>query len=259
VVLVVAPAARRAIRERLWGLALVAVFIVALQRKPMAFVFEVIPGVSKLQFPSRLLVLEIPIVVLCTAVAVEAALRSADPLSRAMGRALPLMAAAGQVNLAIAMQRSIWGTEIPRSDVDKATHDVRDVTTGKMSRYSSWDLFLPHHHGRAPASPFLQTSEGCTISSNQLTHGMNASLIVDNVQCNSVSFTVHGQHCSVNLSLYETPLLRFGFSKPGAARNASDGTTTLDVPFDGTVVHIRERSVFDLAAKLILQKASRRP
>jgi hypothetical protein len=259
VALVVVPAARRAVRERLWGLALVAVFIVALQRRPMAFLFDMIPGVSKLQFPSRLLVFVVPIVVLCTAVAVEAALRSTDPIARALGHAMPVIAAAGQVNLAIAIQRSIWGTEIHRDEIDEAIENTSDVTTGKMSQYSSWDVFLPRKHGNAPASPFLQTSEGCTVSSPRLTQGMNASLIVDNAQCNSVSFTVHGEHCTINLSLYETPLLRFDLSRPGGVRSKPDDTIALDVPADGTVVRIRERSVLDLAGKWLVQKVTRLP
>jgi hypothetical protein len=259
VLLVVAPAARKAIRERVWGLALMAAFMVALQRRQMTFFFEMIPGASKLQFPSRLLVFVVPIVVLCTVVALEAALRSADPVARALARAMPLIAAAGQMNLSIAMQRSIWGTQIPRSEVDAALDNPRDVTSAKMSNYSTWDVFLPHHHGTAQASPFLQASEGCTISSPKLTHGRNESLIQDNAQCNSLVFTVHGEHCSVNMSLYESPLLRFDFSKPGRMHATTDGTTELDVPADGTVVRIQERSVFELALKAVLQKVSRRP
>jgi hypothetical protein len=259
VMLVVAPAARKAIRQRLWGLALVAIFFIALQRQPMAFIFDMFPGASKLQFPSRLLVYVVPIVLLCTAVAVEAALRSADPVARAIARAMPVVAAVGQLNLAIAMQRSIWGTQVPRSEIDAAVENMSDVTTGKMSLFTSWDFYLPKKHGTAPLSPFLEASEGCTVSSRELTRGIAVRTVMENAQCNSLSFAVHGQNCTVKLNQYETPLLRFELSQPGVVRKAPDFTTLLDVPVDGTVVRVRERSVFDLARRWILQKVRRRP
>src|SRR5262249_36132946 len=73
VLLVLVPASRRAVRERTGGLALLAVFFVFLQRREMAFFFDLVPGASKLQFPSRLLIFIVPIALACTAVAVEAA------------------------------------------------------------------------------------------------------------------------------------------------------------------------------------------
>jgi hypothetical protein len=259
VLLVLVPASRRAVRERVGGLALLAVFFVFLQRKEMAFFFDLVPGASKLQFPSRLLVFTVPIVVTCTAVAVEAALRSADPVARIVGRALPFVAAAGQFNLSVVRQRSIWGTQIDAVRIHETLTNPRDVTTGKLAMFESWDLFLPHTHGGAAPAPFLEASEGCTVSSPRLTHGARAHTVPDNVQCDGVSFVVHGPHCSVKVNQYHTPLLRFEMPPPAATHSEKDGTTVLDGLPDGAVVRIRERSVFDLARKWLLEKARRRP
>jgi hypothetical protein len=128
-----------------------------------------------------------------------------------------------------------------------------------MALFATWARFLARHHGKAPASPFLEASEGCTLSSRQLTNGAPVRVVEDNAQCASLTFDVHGDHCSVKLSQYKTPLLRIDLSQPGGVREAADGTTLLDVPVDGTTVRIRERSIFDLAAKLVLEKARRRP
>jgi len=259
VLLVLVPAARRAVRERLGGLALLSAFFVFVQRREMTFVFDLVPGASKLQFPSRLLVFIVPIVLSCTAVAVEAALRSADPVARAVGRALPFVAAVGQFNLAIARQRSIWGTQIDALAIQEAMNNPTDVTTGKLAMYATWDLFLGHTHGRAGPTPFLQASDGCTISSPRLTRGAEARAVQDNVQCGAVSFVVHGAHCSVKVNQYHSPVLRFEMSPPGTMHADTDGTTVLDALSDGTRVRIRERSILDLASKWLMEKARRRP
>jgi hypothetical protein len=260
VVLVIAPAARAAMWKRVRGLATLGVIFVIVQRKPMSFLFEIVPGASRIQFPSRLLVYIVPITIVCTAVAVEMALRSMVPWVRAVARAMPLVSVAGQANLAMGTQSWIWGHNCAKSDVEAAMQNPIDATTGRLAIYApeTWDQFLPKGLVVTKPAPFIEASDGCTVTPPKLTHGA-CRVVSENMQCADVSFTVHGHECTIRMNQYRSTLLRVETAPPGEVHQDIDGSTVIHVPADGSVVHVRERSVFDLAGKWLVQKASRWP
>ncbi|HEY3817215.1 MAG TPA: hypothetical protein VGL81_08600 [Polyangiaceae bacterium] len=259
VFLVVEPSARSAVRKRAGSLVVVAMVFLVLQRKELSFVFSLLPGAASIQFPSRLLVFIVPIVIVCMTIAVEMGLRSRAPWVRAAAAVLPVLAAAGQVNLARSTQSAIWGQQVARSDIDAAMGNEQDVTTGKMAMFAAWHLYAPKRQGSPPAAPFLEAMGDCTISSPGLTGGAPTHLVHGNRPIRGLSFTVHGGQCTVKLNQYQSTLLRADFSGPGELRSARDGTTTISAPVDGTEVTLRQRGVFDLAKKWIVEKARRRP
>jgi hypothetical protein len=255
VVVVSTRAARTAIWRRIGGLALLSAFFIFVQRKPLSFLFDMLPGASKIQFPTRLLVYIVTVAIVCTAIGVEAALRSVVPWVRAVARTAPLLAVGGQVNLAYTTQKSIAATNVARADIDTAMSNPVDITTGKMAVYATWDLYLPKDLNVMPTTPFLQASDGCTVSSPRLTHGAETSVVTDNAQCNGFTFTVHGRGCTIHLNQFQSTLLRVDLSRPGDFHMAAEGTTIIDAPIDGTVVRVSERGVFDLAHKWLIGRA----
>jgi hypothetical protein len=258
-ILIVAPGARLAIRRRVWGLSLVAFVLLVLQRKELGFVFTLLPGLSAIQFPCRVLVFIVTIVILCTTVAFEGALRSHVPWVRVAAAMLPFVATAGQLNLARSSQSAIWGQQVPKSEIDEAMGKTQDVTTGKITMFSDWHRYAPKREGSPKAAPFLETSPDCKISSPTLTGGALAHVVADNVPCHDLTFTVHGDACSIRINQFQSPVLHAEFSGPGELRSTDEGTTVLLVPKDGTVVRFGERSVLDLARKWVIEKTSRWP
>ncbi|MGD0524219.1 MAG: hypothetical protein ABSE49_03690 [Polyangiaceae bacterium] len=258
-ILLVSSAARAAVRRRVGALAVIAVVLLVLQRKELAWVFTLLPGLSSLQFPSRILVIIVPIVILCTTVAFEAALRSYVPWVRVAAAALPFVATAGQLNLARSSQSAIWGQQVPKSEIEEAMAKPLDVTTGAMAMYGDWHRYAPNRQGSPKAAPFLLASPGCAVSSPTLTAGALAPIVVDNVPCRSLSFTVHGGNCEIRINQFQSSILRADFSAPGELRSTEEGTTLLVVPKDGTEVRFDQRSVLDLARKWLTEKTSRWP
>lgn len=267
-VLAISAAARRVVFGPLRTLVVLAIVFFVLQPHPMAFVFDLVPGASKIQLPSRLLVFIVPITCLALAVGTERAVRSFAPCVRAIAWATLFVATAGQVHLAIDTQRSIWGSthdsgrlagRVERSTLDRAFADPDDSTGHGLAQWETWDLFLPTGLSPLPRTPFLQTEGACTISSSskRLMLGSDASAAQAPLQCNRVSFTVHGGNCEVGLSQYRSPLLRVRLSGPGAVRTSHDGTTVIRVENDGTTVQIDERSILDLARLWLVEKLSR--
>jgi hypothetical protein len=206
-----------------------------------------------------LLVFIVPITILCAAIATEAALRSRLPPVRLLAYVLPVMAAALQGNMTRGMQSAIWGFNIERSVVDTALADDTNILAKNVSMNTSWDTFLPRWHGHnPPVTPFLVASDGCRISSPTLTGGAQSLGVTKNVE-GPVSFTVHGTNCSVRLNQVYSVLLTAELSQPGKIRAADDAMTVFDVPIDGTVVRVHERTVMDLAKKFLREKLRRRP
>jgi hypothetical protein len=259
VCLLLAPAARRAVWRRAGALLLLAALFVVLQRQEMAFVFNMVPGASKIQFPSRLLVFVTVIAILAMAIAVETALRSSVPYVRLVARALPVVAAVCQGNVARGNQAGVWThLQRDRAFVTEALSDPTDITRKKIT-LNNWPDFVPHHLGRGtPEEPFLEASQGCSISSPTLTGGGLVPVVARNVAFSSLSFTVHGNDCKVKLDQYQSIVLRVDLSKPGRVSQGGDGATLVEAP-DGTVAHVSERSVMDLAKKFFIEKTRRFP
>lgn len=256
---ILAPAGARAIWQRAGGIVILAICFVILQHNGMAFWFDLLPGAAKIQFPGRLLVHIETITLLCMAIATEAALRSHVPFVRLVARVLPIVGAACQGNQARGSQSAIWGLNVERSVAKEALADDTDILTKKLSMSTSWGVFLPHLHGSHPdVQPFLKASDGCFISSTQLTAGLPVPVVPKNV-AGPVTFTVHGKGCTVKLNQIQSPLLRVDLSLPGAMRQTDDGMTLIDAPRDGTVVRVYERGVMDLARKWLVQKIRRFP
>ena len=255
---VMAPGALGAVWRRAGGLALLAAFFLVLQRQELTFFFKMLPGASKIQFPSRLLVFVTTIAILCAAIAIEAALRSRVPFVRVVARVSPLVAAACQGNVAHGTQSAIWGWNRDKAFVEESLSDPTDVSTKRISA-NGWPLFLPRRHGSDPAQqPFLATSDNCMLSSPTLTAGAPARSVAQAVPLHALSFTVHGQGCTVKLDQYQSSILRVELSQEGRVSEADDGTTVIEAP-DGTVVHLGERSVMDLAKKFLIEKTRRFP
>lgn|GEM_PF-1570152 len=257
VFLLLSADARAAVRKRAGDLALLAVFFVALQRQQMAFWFDLLPGASKIQFPSRLLVEIVPIAILCAAIATEAALRSSVPYVRVLARVLPVVAALWQSNGARGTQSAIWRHHVERSPAEKALASNADLTTDVLSMYQSWDDFNPKRDAHPPPeAPYLEASEGCLVS---LTGAFPVRVVKHNVEGDAATFTVVGNGCTVKLDQFRSTLLRVELSRPGEVLEAPDHSTLIEAPIDGTVVRVRPRSVFDLATKWFIEKTRRFP
>jgi hypothetical protein len=259
VLLLLSPGARRAVWRRAGGLALLALWFVAVQHKGMAFWFDLVPGASKIQFPSRLLVFVVTITITCMAIAVEAALRSPALLVRLVATVLPFLAATCQGNIARGTQSAIWEHNVERKELDTSLSADNDVLAKKLSVYTSWDVFLPRRHGSyPPAEAFLAASDGCRITSPTLTQGLPVSEVKNNA-AGSITFTTVGKDCTVKLDQVQSVLLRVDLSKPGWVHEASNALILIEAPSDGTVVRIHERGILDLARKFLIEKTRRFP
>jgi hypothetical protein len=259
VFLLLAPGARASVWRRAGGLALLAAWFVALQHYGMTFWFEMLPGATKIQFPGRLLVLVVSVAILCMALATEAALRSPVPVVRLLACVLPVLGAAFQGNQTRGDQSAIWGFNVDRTVADEALRNEDDLMTSKLSMSNSWGEFLPHLHGlNPPLQPFVSASDGCFVSSPGLTQGRPVNQITKNA-AGPVTFTVIGKGCTVKINQIESTLWQAELSHPGKLRAADDGMMLVDAPIDGTIVHLRNRSVLDLAKKFLVEKLRRFP
>jgi hypothetical protein len=259
VCLVLAPAAPRTVWRRVGGLSLLAALFLLLQPHEMSFVFDMVPGAAKIQFPSRLLVFITVVAIVAMAIAVETALRSSVPFVRLIARALPVVAVVCQGNVARGNQNGVWANlQRDRPFVTEALSDPMDITRKKIT-LNDWPAFVPHHQGTAaPEAPFLEASEGCSLSSPALTGGVEVRVVPRNVQFSSLRFTVHGSDCKVKLNQYQSTVLRVDLSKPGRVSQADDGMTVVEAT-DGTVATVSERGLMDLASKFFVEKTRRSP
>jgi hypothetical protein len=251
-VLLVERTSRAAVWRSTHGMLVpIAIFFI-LQDKRLSFVFDLLPGAAKVQFPCRLLTFIVPIALLAFAVAIEHALRSRAPVARWIGVLSPL-AAAAQLSLIVQLQRHVRDHQYEVGKVDVALWN-RDVTRPPLMIYATWDGFLPEGLATVARTPFLWASPGCTISSARLTHGQNTTDVSDEIEFNSLELTVHGTGCRVHFAEFRTPLLAIETSKPGFSYADTDGTTIIDVPNDATVVRISQRSIADLALRWAVQQ-----
>ncbi len=255
VLLVLSPGARASVWRRTGGLAVLAVWFFALQHFGMGFWFDLLPGASKIQFPQRLLVFVVTVTILCTAVAIEAALRSAAPFVRVVARALPLLAVACQGNMARGTQGTIRDAHVEKKNLDDMVAAKNGVLVQHVSSYTSWDDFLPRRHAYPPESAFLSASEGCQIAPGS---GQPPGQVIEQNAALPYSFRVVGEHCTVKLGQLQSVLLKVALSAPGSVREADDGMTIIETS-GSTMVELRDRGVMDLARKFIVEKTRRRP
>jgi hypothetical protein len=226
----------------------------------MQFWFELLRGAENIQFATRLLVHMVVIALVCMAIATEGALRSRSPAVRVIARVVPLVAVVCQGNMTRGMQSAIWWGNADRKVVDDALADEANIDTPKVSLNWAWSKYLPRRHGSSPpVQPFLQASVDCLLLSRDLMGGAPVTTVERNVQVRSLDFTVLGNNCTVKLDQIHSTLLQVQLSKPGDVREAQDGTTNIDVPTGGIVVHLGERSIWDLAKKWIFEETRRFP
>jgi hypothetical protein len=250
VLLVLLPSARASVRARAGALCVVALFFVLLQHHAFVWVLETIPGAQKIQFPLRLVIFLIPVAALCLGLSLEQAKRSPWPGVGPAALALCVVALVAQMNLGIRDQRTIEKSQIPR-----ATEEAHIADLGV---WATWEWYLPEGRGRMAPEPFFMASQGCRFSSPELTGGREVSDLKDNVHFTSFSLTMHGSGCMLRWNQYYSPLVAIGFDRPGEARMSPTGTTLILAPVDGTVVHVRERTILELARRWVAQKIRRR-
>ena len=244
--LVLSPAARGAVRARVWRLFVPAVCFVLLQPRNLVFAFDLLPGTSKVQFAWRLLVYIVPIAVLTLAVAVEWTLRASAPLWSGPGAAAAITVVAFQLLVTVRAQRDAKNKSSSPAQVAPYLTDIETTAT--------WNGFIPFGGRRLPKAPFVVASSGCTFSSPDLTGGRSVAVYAATVHFKLVRLTVHGTGCSLKLSQYASPLLELAGSKPVQLRTDSDGLMLVDAPEDETVVSVRSLGILELATRGVMQR-----
>ena len=244
--LVCSPAARGAVRGRVWRLFVPAVCFVLLQPRELVFVFDLLPGLSKVQFAWRLLVYIVPIAVLTLAVALEWTLRASAPLWSPVGAGAAIAVVACQLLVTVRAQRDAKAKQYSTADLVPYLSDIETTAT--------WSGFMVGGGRRLPKTPFVAASAGCTFSSPDLTRGRPVVEQTATTHFKLLRLTVHGTGCSLKLSQYASPLLEVTGSKPVQLRTDSDGLMIVDAPNDQTVVSVRSLGILELAGRGMMQR-----
>jgi len=245
--LVLSPAARRAVRGRVWRLFVPALCFLLVQPHDCIFLFNLVPGLAKVQFAWRLISYIVPIVILALAVGTEWTLRAAAPFWSQVAAGAALLVVAGQMATTVRSQRDAktkWRTD---EDIVKSRY-LSDVEVT-----ATWQGFNPGGGVRIPRTSFIVASPDCTFSSPELTGGKSVAERVKDEDFLLLHISVHGTGCRLKINQYNSPLLVLGASQPVQLRTDSDGLMILDMPHDGTTLTIRKRGIFELAGLFLEQ------
>ena len=246
--LVCSSAARAAVRARVWRLFVPALCFLLVQPHDLLFVFDLLPGISKVQFPWRLMVYIVPIAVLTLAVALEWTLRAGAPLWNGVGAGAAIVVVACQILVTVRAQRDAKSKSYSTADLVPYLSDIETTAT--------WGGFIPGGGRRLPKTPFVVASPGCTFSSPDLTGGRAVVEKMAPTHFKLLRLTVHGTGCSLKLNQYGSPLLELTGSSPVHLRTDSDGLMVVDAPQDQTVVSIRARGILELAERGVMQRVA---